>query len=169
MNIAVIGFRGTGKSTISRLLSRRFDKKLISTDEEIEKKARMGIDKYVKKFGWERFREIETEVVEYISDFDECVFDTGGGIVMRNENIKNLKKGSLIVLLTADIKTLTERLKKSKRPALTKKDYLEEIKDVLQEREQRYKNAADYTIDTSRLNPEEACDLIAHYVQMELQ
>jgi len=169
MNIAVIGFRGTGKSTISRLLSRRFDKKLISTDEEIEKKARMGIDKYVKKFGWERFREIETEVVEYISDFDECVFDTGGGIVMRNENIINLKKGSLIVLLTADIKTLTERLKKSKRPALTKKDYLEEIKDVLQEREQRYKNAADYTIDTSRLNPEEACDLIAHYVQMELQ
>ena len=75
----------------------------------------------------------------------------------------------MIVLLTADIKTLTERLKKSKRPALTKKDYLEEIKDVLQEREQRYKNAADYTIDTSRLNPEEACDLIAHYVQMELQ
>ncbi len=169
MNIAVIGFRGTGKTTISKLLSRRFNKKLISTDEEIEKRARTSIGNYVKKFGWDKFRELESEVIEYVSDFDECVFDTGGGVVMRNENIINLKKGSLIVLLTADIKTLTERLKKSKRPALTKKGYLEEITDVLQERENRYKNAADYTIDTSSLNPEEACDLISHYVQMELQ
>ncbi len=130
----------------------------------------MSIAKFVKKYGWEKFREVESDVIEYISDFDECVFDTGGGVVMRNENITNLRKNSLIVLLTADINTIKNRIKKSKeRPALIKKNFIDEIKDVLQEREARYKRAADYTIDTSRLTPEEACDLITHYVQMELQ
>src|SRR3989338_6947550 len=169
MNIALIGFRGTGKTTISKLLAKRLDKKLISTDEELAKRAKMSIPKFVKKHGWDKFREIESEVIESISDFDECIFDTGGGIVMRNENITNLKKNSLVVLLTADIKTITNRIKDSKRPSLTKKGYIEEINDVFQERESRYKNAADYTIDTARLAPEEVCDLIIHYMQMELR
>jgi len=94
MNIALIGFRGTGKTTISKLLAKRLDKKLISTDEELAKRAKMSIPKFVKKHGWDKFREIESEVIESISDFDECIFDTGGGIVMRNENITNLKKNS---------------------------------------------------------------------------
>lgn len=170
MNIALIGFRGTGKTTIAKLLAKKLEKKLISTDDEIVKKIKMSIPKFVKKYGWEKFREIESDAIEHISDFDECVFDTGGGIVMRNENITNLKKNTLIVLLTADINTIKTRLKNSKdRPALTKKDFIEEIKEVLQERESRYKKAADYTIDTSRLAPEEACDLITHYIQMEMQ
>ena len=148
MNIALIGFRGTGKTTIAKLLAKKLDKKLVSTDDEIVKKTKMSIAKFVQKYGWDRFRDIETDVIEKISDFDECVFDAGGGIVMRNENIINLKRSALIILLTADIKT---------------------IKNILQEREPRYKKAADYTIDTSRLSPEEACDLITHYIQMELQ
>ena len=169
MNIALIGFRGTGKTTICRLLAKKMDKKCISTDEEIEKKTKLSIEKFVKKHGWDKFRDVESEVIENISNFDECIFDTGGGIIMRNENITNLKNNSLVVLLTADIKTITNRIKDSKRPSLTKKGYIEEINDVLQERESRYKNAADYTIDTARLAPEEVCDLIIHYMQMELR
>ena len=170
MNIALIGFRGAGKTTIAKFLAGKLDKKVISTDEEIMKKTKMPIAKFVKKYGWEKFREAECDIIEYISDFDECVFDTGGGIVVRNENIINLKKNSLIVLLTADVKTITSRLKNSKeRPSLTGKGFLEEIKDVLHEREEKYRRAADYIIDTSRLSHEEACDLIVHYIQMELQ
>lgn len=172
MNIALIGFRGTGKTTACGLLARRLGKQLISTDEEIEKKTKLSIEKFVKKYSWDKFREVESEVIESICEFDECVFDTGGGIVMRNENIVNLKKNALIVLLTADIKTITNRLKSSRRPALTKGakgNYLDEISDVIQEREIRYKKAADYAIDTSRMSPEEVCDLIAYYVQMEIE
>ncbi len=169
MNIALIGFRGTGKTTIAKLLSRKLDKKLISTDDEIEKKTKTSISTFVKKNGWDMFREVETNIIEDVSNFDECIFDTGGGIVMRNENITNLKKNALVILLEADVKTITGRLKGSKRPALTKGNYIDEVKNVLEERESRYKKAADYTIDTSGLKPEDACDLIIHYIKMEMR
>ncbi|MEK6983300.1 MAG: shikimate kinase [Nanoarchaeota archaeon] len=169
MNIALIGFRGTGKTTIAKLLARNLDIKLICTDEEIVKRTKISINNFVKKYGWDKLREVESEIIENVSDFDECIFDTGGGIVMRNENIINLKKNALIVLLTADVKTIAIRIKGSKeRPALTKKNFYDEIKDVLQDREIRYKKAADYTIDTSRLSPQEVCDLIMHYARTEL-
>lgn len=169
MNIALIGCRGVGKTSIGRLLARDLDKKLISTDEEIEKKAKLSIDKLIKKYGKEKFRDIESDVVESISNFDECVFDTSNSIVLRNENIVNLKKSSLIILLTADVKTLTSRIKNSMVPYTTKICYITELKDFLQEHEYRYKRAADYTIDTTSLSPEEVCNLISHFIQMELQ
>ena len=169
MNIAVIGFRGTGKTTICRLLAKNLDKKLVSTDEEIARKTKMPIANFVKKSGWEKFRDVESEIIESVSELDECVFDTGGGIVVRNENVINLKKNALVILLTADAKTIAERIRGNKdRPALTKSNYLDEIEEVLKEREDKYRKAADYAIDTSMLSPEEVCGLITVYIQMEL-
>ena len=170
MNIALIGFRATGKTTIAKLLAKRLDKKLLSTDEEIVKRTKLSIKKFVEKYGGDKFRDMESDVIESISDFDEWVFDTGSGIVMRNENIINLKKTALIVLLTADIKTITSRMKNSKeRASLTKSNFIDNIKSVLPELEERHKKAADYAIDTSNLLPEEICDLIIHYIQMEIK
>lgn len=168
MNITLIGFRGTGKTSIARLLAERLGKKMISTDDEIAKKMKMNAASFVKKYSLDKLREIESDVIEYVSDFDECVFDTGSSIVMRNENIINLKKNSLIVMLTADISTIKNRLKKSRMPS-GPRAYFDVIKDAFYEHEARCKRAADYAIDTSRLNPEEACDLIAHYLLMEVQ
>ena len=168
MNITLIGFRGTGKTSIARLLAEKLGKKLISTDDEIAKKTKMSTSSFVKKHSLDKLREIESDVIEYVSDFDECVFDTGNGIAMRNDNIINLKKNSLIIMLTADISTIKNRLKKSKMPSMSR-DYFDEIKNSLYESEARYKRAADYAIDTSRLNPEEACDLITHYLLMEMR
>jgi len=167
MNITLIGFRGTGKTTIARLLAQKLGKKLISTDEEIAKKTKMSAASFAKKHSLDKLRGIESDVIEYVSDFDECVFDTGSSIVMRNENIINLKKNSLIVMLTADISTIKNRLK-AKMPSISR-NYFDEIKEAFYEHEARCKRAADYAIDTSRLNPEEACDLIAHYLLMEMQ
>lgn len=165
MNIALIGLRGTGKTAVARLLAKKLDKKLISTDEEITKKIG-SIPKFVRKYGLEKFRDIESDITESISDFDDCIFDTGSGIVMRNENIINLKKSALIVLLTTDARTIMDRLRNMQPLA---KGYPDEIKHMLREHESRHQKAADYTIDTSRLSPEEVCDLIIHYVQLELQ
>ena len=67
MNIALIGFRGVGKTTVARLLAKKLDKKFISTDEEIVKKAEMTALKFVKKHGLEKFLELESEVIENVS------------------------------------------------------------------------------------------------------
>ena len=167
MNITLIGFRGTGKTTIASLLAQKLGKKLISTDEEIAKKTKMSPASFAKKHSLDKLRDIESDVIEYVSDFDDCVFDTGNSIVMRNENIINLKKNSLIVMLTADIITIKNRLK-GKMPSISR-NYFDKIKEAFYEHESRCKRVADYAIDTSRLNPEDACDLIAHYLLMEMQ
>ena len=165
MNIAIMGFRGTGKTTVCRILARKLNKQLILTEEEILKKAG-SIQKYVKKYGWEKLREIESEIMERLSDLDECIFDISGDIVMRNENVISLKKNSILILLTADLKTIEQRLK-SKNQA-DSYDYADEVKEFFQERETKYKKSADYTIDTSSLSPDEVCELVTHYMQLEL-
>lgn len=167
MNIALIGYRGVGKTTICKLLARHLDKNVISIDEEIEKRTKLSADRLIKKYGEEKFRDIESDVVESISDFDECVFDTSNSVMLRNENIINLKKSSLIILLIADTKTLIGRIKNSRIPHTLKISCINELKDFMHEH--RYKRAADYIIDTSNLSPEEVCSLISHFIQMELQ
>ena len=170
MNISITGFSGTGKTTISRLLARKLDKKLISTDEEILKRTRLTPEKFVKKNGWDRLREIETDIIENISDLDEYVLDAGSGIILRNENIINLKKNGLVVFLTADPRTISSRMRgKEEKDDFTKSNYIDKIKGFLNQCADKYERAADYTIDTSNMSPEEACDLIMHYVQMEVQ
>ena len=170
MNIAIMGFRGTGKTTICKLLAKRLDKQLILTDDEILKGIKTTMPKYIKKHGWDKFRDIETDIIEKLSDLDECVFDISGDIVMRNENINNLKKNSIVILLTADLKIIANRLNNKKgKTLLDRYDYVDELKEFFQEREARYKKSADYTIDTSGLSPDEVCELVMHYMQLELQ
>jgi shikimate kinase len=168
MNIAVIGFKGTGKTAVCRLLARNMGKKLISTDDETLSRLKGGIGKFVKKHGVEKLREIESNIIEDISNFEDCVFDIGCDIVMRNENVISLKKSSLIVLLTSDIKKIKERIKDEKwiSEIGTKPNAISEI---LSNYEAKCRKAADYIIDTSKLSPEEVCSLIMHYAQMEIQ
>ena len=169
MNIAITGFSGTGKTTISRLLAGKLDKRLISTDEEITKIVKLSPEKIVKKYGWEKLREKEADVIENISELDEYVLDAGCGIVLRNENVINLKKNSIIIFLTADMKAVAARLRrKEEKIDFTKSNYIDNVKGALSEFEEKCKRAADYIIDTSNMTPEEACDLIVHYVQLEL-
>ena len=169
MNIAVTGFSGTGKTTISRILARKLDKRLISTDEEIARKTRLSPEKIVKKYGWEKLREAEADVVESLSELDEYVLDAGCGIMMRNENAVNLKKNGIIIFLTADARAVAAKLKmRDDKSDFTKSNYIDKVKGALNEFEERCKRSADYAIDTSNMNPEEASDLIIHYVQLEM-
>ena len=169
MNISIMGFGGTGKTAVSRLLARTLGKRLVSTDEEIAKKAKLSVDRLVKKYGWDKALEIESEVIDELSSLDECIFDTGSVAVLRNENIINLKRNGLIVFLTCDQKVIEMRIRKGQEKAdIIKNNYIDKMKGILDECQDKYKRASDYTIDTSGLSPEEVCDIIAHYVQMEL-
>ena len=163
MNIVLVGYRGTGKSSVARILSRELGYPVLSMDDKIAEKAGMPIPEIVEKFGWNRFRDIESEVAEQISNLDNYIIDTGGGVILRDKNVENLRKNSKVFWLKADITTIAKRIKHgTHRPSLTdEKSFVDEIEEVLAQRREKYKKAADYIIDTSKLSPSDVAEKIA--------
>jgi shikimate kinase len=157
MNIVLIGYRGTGKSSVGKLLSTVLEMELVEMDQVIIKKAKLSIPQIVKRYGWDTFRDMESEVVKEISQSDYCVIDTGGGVVLREENVECLKTNGLVFWLKAGKDTIIERIKDSvERPSLTEtKTFLEEVEEILKEREPLYQAAADWIIETDGRSIEE--------------
>ena len=157
MNLVLIGYRGTGKSTVAELLATRLGWKAVSTDAQIVERAQMKIPDIVASHGWEHFRDLETEVCLTLKDQDRLVVDTGGGIILRPDNMEALKPNGLVFWLTAEVSTMTRRISEdTQRPALTAgKTFLEEIQEVLTERTPKYQAAAGHIIATDDLSPEE--------------
>lgn len=160
MNIVLIGYRGTGKSTIAKLLAERTKWPLVSTDVEIVKKAGMPVPDIIRKRSWDYFRDVESEICKQVGKKDRTIIDTGGGAVLRKENVESLRQRGRIFWLTAEVGTIMERIKNSaERPSLTaKKSYVEEVEEVLNERLPLYKAAADHVIATDGRTIEEIAD-----------
>jgi shikimate kinase len=150
MNIVLIGYRGTGKSTVGRLLAARLGRALVSTDAEIVKRANRTIPEIVAQEGWEYFRNLESEICRELADRDKLVIDTGGGAILRTQNVEALKKNGTLFWLTASVETIVKRIGgDNQRPSLTgAKSFVEEVQDVLQERTPKYQAAADHKIAT---------------------
>jgi shikimate kinase len=150
MNIVLIGYRGTGKSSVARILAARTKWPLVSTDVEIIRKAGMSVPDIIRKRGWDYFRDVESEICKLVGKKDRTIIDTGGGAVLRKENVESLRQRGRMFWLTAEVATVMERIKNnSDRPALTgKKSYVEEVEEVLNERLPLYKAAADHIIPT---------------------
>jgi shikimate kinase len=157
MNIVLIGYRGTGKSVVGRLLSSRLGMAYIGMDAAIVKRAGMTIPEIVAKLGWPRFRDIESEVARELAGRDNLVIDTGGGVIERPENIEVLQKNALIFWLKASVATIVARIEGgTERPALTSgKSFTEEVVEVLERRTPLYKSAANVEIDTDPMTPEQ--------------
>ncbi len=159
-NIVLVGFMGTGKTTIAGLLSKRLRMRYVSTDELIEEREKLPIAEIFAIKGEGYFRQAEQEVVKKASLMNGVVIDTGGGVVLKEENIKNLKKGGIIICLTATPDVILERTKGYKhRPLLNTGQPKKKIEELLLARAPYYKNA-DYTIDTSELAIKEAVEEI---------
>ncbi len=150
MNIVLIGYRGTGKSTVGRLLAARLGRDLVSTDAEIVKRAQRTIPEIVAQEGWEYFRDLESDVCKELGLRDQIVIDTGGGAILRAQNVDVLKKHGTLFWLTASVETITKRIgDDNQRPSLTgTKSFVDEIQDVLRERTSKYQTAADHIITT---------------------
>lgn len=168
MNIAIMGFWGTGKTTVCRLLAGELGKNLVLSEEETLKITGSSMEKFVRKNGWDKFRELESDAIEKLSALDDCIFELGSDVVMRNENVTNIKKNSILVLLTADARTISARLNSGEK-TMDRQDLTHESKELLQEIEERFRKSADYTIDTSGMSPQDVCNLVAHYARQELQ
>jgi shikimate kinase len=157
MNIVLIGYRGTGKSVVGRLLSSRLSMAYIGMDAAIVKRAGMSIPEIVAKSGWPRFRDIESAEARELAGQDNLVIDTGGGVIERPENIEVLQRNALVVWLRASVATIVARIEGgTDRPALTSgKSFTDEVAEVLERRTPLYKSAAHYEIDTDPLTPEQ--------------
>ena len=141
--IYLTGFMGTGKSMILNCLHEvcGFDK--IEMDEQIVQEQGMSIPEIFEKKGKEYFRNLETELVKKISAMDNIVVSCGGGTVMRQCNVDEMKKNGTIVLLTAEPETVYERVKGShNRPLLEKNMNPEYIKELMEARRPKYEAAA---------------------------
>jgi shikimate kinase len=150
MNIVLIGYRGTGKSTVGKLLAARLRRELVSTDAEIVKRAKRTIPEIVTQEGWEYFRDRESEVCRELAGRDHLVIDTGGGAILRAQNVETLKRNGTVFWLEASVRTITKRIgRDNQRPSLTgSKSFVDEIQDVLRERTPKYQAAADHVIVT---------------------
>ncbi len=157
MNIVLVGYRGTGKSTVAKLLGERLGRNVVSTDAEAITKAGQSIPEIVEKFGWDHFRGIETEVCQTLGSQDGLVIDTGGGAILKDENVVALKANSVIFWLTAEVSTIASRIGgDTQRPSLTgTKTFVEEIEEILKERTPKYQAAADHVIPTDDSSPEQ--------------
>jgi shikimate kinase len=153
--------RGSGKTTIGKLLARRLGKQYIEMDELIVQRLGLSISEIVDTYGWQKFRDAEAEITLEVGGVDDVVNATGGGVVTRDENIRELKKKGKLVWLKANTDTLLKRIGNGQsRPSLTGKSPREDMKAVMAERSPIYQRAADFIVDTEGKQPEEIVDAI---------
>lgn len=159
-NIVLTGFMGTGKTSVGKILAKKLGFKFVDVDDIIEKKEGMKISDIFKKFGENRFREIEAEMIKLIAKKRGQVISTGGGAVLRDENMDALKSTGVVFCLTASEDTIFERVKNSKnRPLLQFEDLKGKIRELLRKRMDKYMNAH-FLINTEGLTPEEVAEKI---------
>ena len=152
-NIVLTGFMGTGKTVVARELARLLGMKVVDIDTEIEKTANMTIDEIFRQFGESRFREMETDVIKQVSENRDVIISTGGGAVLRKENMAALRKNGIIICLAATPETILKRTGTHKnRPLLLVEDPLTKIQELLQFRKPFYEKA-DVMINTENKTP----------------
>jgi shikimate kinase len=164
-NIVLIGFMGTGKTEIGRLLAQKLALTYIDTDSIIEENEGRSINDIFASSGEESFREMESKVLDSLKDKKNLVISTGGGIVLRPGNVIKMKNLGPLVLLWASPEAIYERIKDAgARPLLNVADQMAKIKVILDFRTPIYKNITDFEVDTTRLSPEVACNKIIKFI-----
>lgn len=149
-NIVLIGMRGSGKSQIGKALAQKLKREFIDLDKTIEKQENKTIAEIVADQGWDYFRQLESRFVQDYAQKADFVIASGGGLVLAEQNIFNLKKNSILILLQAPVAILAERIKRCQnRPSLTGQSIDQELQQIWQEREQKYLKAADLILDVS--------------------
>lgn len=160
MRIVLTGYRGTGKTTVGKLLAQRLSWPFIDTDPLIEQRAGLAIAEIFSRFGEPHFRDLESQIIADLDETANAVISAGGGAILREQNVRHLRAGSLVVWLTAAPESLHQRICQDattaqRRPHLTALASLDEIRHLLAVREPLYRAAADIQIDTETRSTQE--------------
>lgn len=163
--IVLIGFMGSGKSSVGRTLATRIGRPRYDTDEMIARRFGLPIAEIFAQHGEEVFREAETEALEQMPA-EAAIIVTGGGIVLRPQNCERLRVLGTVVNLTADEATLFERATRRKtRPLLRTPNPRATLSEMLRIREPLYAQVAEITIDTSTMTHAEVAETILREIE----
>lgn len=165
-NLMLIGFMGTGKSTVAGKLKQMLQVEQIEMDALIAEEAGMSIPDIFEKFGEPHFRDLETEMLRKFKEKKPVIVSCGGGAVLRDENIEIMKGQGKIILLTATPQAIYERVKDNHdRPVLNGNMNVEYISELMEKRKVRYEMAADIVIATDGKTVDEICNEILEEVK----
>ena len=160
-NLFIIGYMGTGKSTVAKILSEKHGWDLLEMDEMIVQQEGMSIPDIFETHGEEHFRDIESNLIKDICLQENKVVSCGGGVVLRSQNVDAMKKSGSIVLLSASPETILERVKDdTNRPLLQANKTIEYLREMMEKRREKYENAADIVIQTDGKKIADICNEI---------
>jgi shikimate kinase len=160
-SIVLIGFMGAGKSSTGKALARKTGLLHFDTDEIVSKRFGLSVTEIFVQLGEEEFRDAETEALKRLSAAAPAIIVTGGGIVLRPENVKMLRGLGRVVSLEADEETLFRRIsRRATRPLLQTENPRATMVELLRVRDPLYRSAADVRLDTSHLTHDEVAEAI---------
>jgi shikimate kinase len=157
-NIALIGFRASGKSLVGRLLARELNLSFVDMDERLVATFGRSIDQWVRSEGWEPFRKAESELLEQLAQGRGLVVATGGGVILNTHNRLLLKEHFLVIWLKASPETTYRRMlsdpnTQASRPAFTALPLQDEIQHIMTERAALYSETAHLILETEDALP----------------
>jgi shikimate kinase len=160
-NLVLIGFMGSGKSAIGRVVARRLRFRFVDTDALIVKQAGQPISAIFAESGEEHFRELETEVLQSLRNVRQSVIATGGGVVVKPRNHAILRELGFVVWLTASEDVIFERVSRnSKRPLLQTENPRATISEMLAVRRPLYEAAAAWSLDTTTRSHDNSAEAV---------
>ena len=170
MNLFLIGYRCTGKTTIGKSIAAALGWSFVDSDLRVMKDSGKSIKEIVASQGWEAFRRMERAAIKKICKKDRQVVATGGGAVLDKANVGAMKIGGSVIWLGATPKTIQERMLQDQnnenfRPALTDRGLMEEIEDMLLKRNPYYESASDILIRTDDVPVNEIVEIIIEKVK----
>ncbi|MEM9364653.1 MAG: shikimate kinase [Planctomycetota bacterium] len=169
MNLFLIGFRGSGKTTVARVLAKRLGRDLVDTDAWIAERAGKSIAEIFEVEGEAGFRLLEAQVIAAVCLESDRVVSLGGGAILNDANRSHFKASGWTVWLDARPETLAHRIAtdieaQGQRPALTDHPLIDEVRAVTSERRPLYEAVADHHVLTDSLEPDAIADnIIAHF------
>ncbi|OAS13559.1 shikimate kinase [Paenibacillus oryzisoli] len=158
-NIVLVGFMGTGKSTVGKKLAERLGWSFCDSDVVLEEVQQTSISEIFRNHGEAHFRALETETLARILDSEGQVVATGGGAVLADSNRKCMLQHGFVVALNADAETIIQRVSSDTNRPLLQGDLEERVHSLMEQRKHAY-DFAHTSIDTTNLNEDEIADRI---------
>lgn len=149
----LVGPRGCGKTTVGMALAAALECRFVDTDQWLQSQLKLTVAEIVEREGWAGFRARETRALEAVTA-SSTVVATGGGIILTPYNRQYMRENGVVIYLCAPVSTLVDRLEASPeeelRPTLTGKPLVEEVQEVLEQRDLLYRETAHLIIDASQ-------------------